>query len=127
MGKRLTYSQAIRSECRYCTNTQALPRNFICPSEVCKLKDLSLTPLKRIRAHCLDCVGTSQEVTRCSGIITRCSGMTLKPKKHLCPLHPYREGHNPKMRGRKRSVKQIENAKKLGERAASRRRMQKLS
>ena len=42
-----------------------------------------LTPIKSIRAKCLDCVcGQKQEVKLC-------------PSK-ACPLHPYRLGHRPK-------------------------------
>ncbi len=45
-----------------------------------------LTPLKAIRAKCLDCcVGSAHEVRRCQ--ISDCS------------LHPYRFGHNPKRAG----------------------------
>lgn len=40
-----------------------------------------MTPLKAIRAKCLDCVGTAQEVRLCA---------TSK-----CPLHPYRFGKRP--------------------------------
>jgi hypothetical protein len=41
-----------------------------------------MTPIRAIRAFCLDCCGgSSREVTRCSS-----------PK---CPLFEYREGHNP--------------------------------
>ncbi len=40
------------------------------------------TPIKAIRAKCLDCCcGSSSEVKLCT-----CTG---------CALHPYREGHNP--------------------------------
>lgn len=41
-----------------------------------------LTPIKSIRAHCLDCCGGSpQEVRLC-------------PVEN-CPLYPYRMGHRP--------------------------------
>jgi len=47
-----------------------------------KTKEVSLTPLSAIRAHCLECVGWSPiEVKLCSCI--------------LCPLFPYRFGTNP--------------------------------
>ena len=45
-----------------------------------------LTPLKAIRANCIDCMaGSVYEVKRC----------------HLtdCPLHPYRLGRNPARKG----------------------------
>lgn len=43
-----------------------------------------MTPMRAIRAKCLDCCGYQQkEVRECAA------------KK--CPLHPYRMGHRPKM------------------------------
>lgn len=45
-----------------------------------------LTPLKAIRAKCLDCsCGNPNEVRLC-------------PIRD-CPLYPYRDGHNPKRKG----------------------------
>ena len=45
-----------------------------------------LTPLKAIRAKCLDCVCESaQEVRLCPAT--------------NCPLYPYRMGHNPNRKG----------------------------
>lgn len=44
------------------------------------------TPLRAIRAKCLDCsAGSAQEVLDC----------TFKD----CPLHPYRSGRNPSRKG----------------------------
>ena len=40
-----------------------------------------MTPLKAIRAHCLECANTAPEVRLCS--LTK------------CPLHPFRFGSNP--------------------------------
>lgn len=43
-----------------------------------------LTPIKSIRAKCLDCCcGSSSEVRRCAA--------------KNCPLYPYRMGHRPKL------------------------------
>lgn len=43
-----------------------------------------LTPLKAIRARCLDCCcGQPKEVRACTA--------------QKCPLYPYRLGHRPKM------------------------------
>lgn len=39
------------------------------------------SPLKAIRANCLDCVGTAHEVKHCVCI--------------KCPLYPFRFGKNP--------------------------------
>lgn len=45
-----------------------------------------LTPMKAIRAKCLDCsCGNPYEVTKCP--ITDCA------------LYPYRDGHNPNRKG----------------------------
>ena len=45
-----------------------------------------LTPLKAIRAKCLDCCcGQYNEVKLC-------------PSRE-CPLYPYRDGHNPNRKG----------------------------
>ena len=49
-------------------------------------KEVSLTPLKAIRYQCLECLGWSaSEVKNCTG--------------KLCPLYPYRFGHNPERKG----------------------------
>ncbi len=58
----MTPAKAIKSECRWCRGGA---KSFRCESEICKFNDKSLSPLKRIRAHCLDCVETRQEVKRC--------------------------------------------------------------
>jgi hypothetical protein len=47
-----------------------------------------LTPLKAIRANCLECCCDSAHEVR------------LCPTKN-CPLHPYRFGKNPYLSGRK--------------------------
>lgn len=53
---------------------------------------LDLSPLKAIRAKCLDCGGNSYtEVKLC-----QCDGI----HSHLCPLYQYRLGHNPNRTGR---------------------------
>ncbi len=45
-----------------------------------------LTPMKAIRAKCLDCCGgSSNEVKLCTAV--------------NCSLHPYRDGHNPNRKG----------------------------
>ena len=50
-----------------------------------------MTPIKAIRAKCLDCCcGQANEVKLCP--ITDCS------------LYPYRLGHNPKLQGRNKGI-----------------------
>jgi hypothetical protein len=84
----MTPGKAIKLECKWCKGGA---RGMNCYSEVCKLNNKSLSPLKRIKAHCFDCVETRQEVKDCSG--------KLLSENRLCYLHPYRFGHNPKRKG----------------------------
>lgn len=84
----MTPARAIKLECRWCMGSV---KSFTCDSQICKLNNKSLTPLKRIKAHCLDCVETRQEVKNCTG--------KLLFEDRLCFLHPYRLGHNPKRKG----------------------------
>lgn len=60
----MTPSRAIMLECKWCMGSV---RSFACESDICKLNDKSLLPLKRIKAHCLDCVETRKEVVECTG------------------------------------------------------------
>lgn len=83
----MTPARAIKLECKRCSGVKAAD----CISKVCKLKNVTLSPLKRIRAHCLDCVETRQEVKECTG--------KLLFEDRLCYLHPYRLGHNPRQKG----------------------------
>lgn len=82
-----TPSKAIKLECRWCNGGV---RGSKCDSKMCKLKDNSLSKAKRIKAHCLDCVETLQEVRNCTG--------KLLSEDRLCYLHPYRFGYNQKKR-----------------------------
>ena len=51
------------------------------------IKEVSLTPIKAIRNHCLECTGWSaHEVGRCTG--------------KLCNLYPYRLGKAPEHKGK---------------------------
>lgn len=84
----MTPTKAIKLECKCCMGDV---RGAKCESEICKLNDKLLSPLKRIRAHCLDCVETRQEIKDCTG--------KLLFENRLCFLHPYRLGHNPKRKG----------------------------
>ncbi len=84
----ITPSKAIKLECKWCMGNV---RSFKCDSDICKLNNKSLSPLKRIKSHCLDCVETRQEVKDCTG--------KLLSENRLCYLHPYRMGTNPKRKG----------------------------
>lgn len=84
----MTPTKAIKLECRWCKSSV---KSFTCDSWICKLIDKSLTPLKRIKSHCLDCLESKQEVKNCTG------GLLFEDR--LCYLHPYRLGHNPKQKG----------------------------
>ncbi|NOG40076.1 hypothetical protein [Candidatus Brocadia sinica] len=83
----MTPAIAIKLECRWCMGSV---RSFSCDSQICKLNNQSLTPLRRIKAHCLDCVETKQEIKKCTG--------KLLFEDRLCYLHPYRLGRNPKIK-----------------------------
>jgi hypothetical protein len=49
-------------------------------------RKVSLTPLRAIRFHCLECIGWKpSEVKNCTSI--------------LCPLYPYRSGSNSERKG----------------------------
>jgi hypothetical protein len=68
--------------------------------------DKILSPLKSIRRHCIECMGGStHEPANCTD--------------PYCWMFPFREGHDPRRKGRKRSVAQIEAAKQAGERLRS--------
>ncbi|MDN3514970.1 MAG: hypothetical protein NG747_11285 [Candidatus Brocadia sp.] len=81
-------TKVIKLECKWCMGSA---RSLSCDSRICKLNNKSLTPLKRIKAHCLDCVKTRQEIKNCTG--------KLLFEDRLCYLHPYRLGHNPRQKG----------------------------
>ena len=84
-----TPAKVIKDECRWCKNGN----QFTCESEVCALNNNSLSSLKRIRSHCLDCVQTTYEVTACEGNV-------ILPTPHKCHLWGYRSGKNPKRKGK---------------------------
>lgn len=83
----MTPSKAIKLECRFCMGNVRKS----CESKVCNLNNKSLSLLKRIKSHCLDCVETKSEVKHCTG--------KLLFVERLCYLHLYRDGHNPKRKG----------------------------
>jgi hypothetical protein len=85
--KRLTPAQAIKQECRFCTNS---PVFHGCNSSTCKLNDKSIPHSRRIKAHCLTCA-PEQSIHG----VKKCSGKVIAPEDHICPLHPYRLGKNP--------------------------------
>lgn len=89
-GKRLSPRAAIRKNCRWC-NGGDNPKS--CPTGLCALfefrlsevRDADTTPLKAIRAHCLDCAGSAEEVRTCNA---------YKPflDNPPCTLWPHRFG-----------------------------------
>lgn len=84
----MTPTKAIKAECCICKNDN----RFTCISAICKLNDLSLTSLNRIKAYCISCV--PEQNLKC---VRECTGKLLDGR--TCPLHPYRLGHNPKRQG----------------------------
>ena len=92
---KVTYLQSIRKFCLDCMGGSSDTVKD-CPSRNCKFypyrfgKTTAIrpgySPLKAIRLYCLECVGNSDEVKKCS-----------MPE---CPVYYYRQGHNPKLKGR---------------------------
>jgi hypothetical protein len=85
----MTPIKAIKAECRFCMNSEVLRE---CKSVDCKLNNKTLPALKRIKAHCISCV-PEQSIYG----VKECKGKLLNGT--ICPLHSYREGHNPKLQG----------------------------
>jgi len=88
--------KSIRQHCTACMggSYQAVKD---CPSATCSLwpdrsgkKRMGQRPLGAIRSFCLQCVGSPEEVTKCTG------KMLYDPD---CQLHPYRFGSNPRKQG----------------------------
>jgi len=67
-----------------------------CTSEECSLNKPGLTALKRIKSHCLKCV-PEQSIYG----VRACTGEILNPEPHICPLHPFRLGTNPHLKGKR--------------------------
>ncbi len=86
-ASKMTPAKAIKEECKFCMGDVKKQ----CESTVCKLNDKSLSRLKRIKLHCIDCVGKKSEVNNCTG--------KLLNENRICYLHQYRDGHNPKRKG----------------------------
>ncbi len=76
-------------QCRYCLNTDAFRG---CNSATCRLNNHSLSNLKRIKAHCQECIGATS-----SHAVKKCDGKLLAGV--VCSLHLYRLGHNSKRQG----------------------------
>lgn len=90
-GPVITPKEAILVQCRFCLNTKAFRG---CRSTMCKLNVQFLSSLKKIKAHCLDCITVST-----AQAVRKCDGKVLNPIPHICSLHPYRLGHNPRRKG----------------------------
>jgi hypothetical protein len=57
-----------------------------------------LTPIKAIRAFCLECCGTSKEVDLCTANprdISLAAQAGDEAEYQGCPLYDYRKGHRP--------------------------------
>lgn len=103
----MSYLKQIRKHCVDCMGgSYALVKD--CPSNSCELwwhrmgKRLGKqerTPLRAIRAFCLQCVGSPAEVSACTG------KMIFGPG---CPLHRYRTGHNEKCKHGRAPAKPIQ-------------------
>lgn len=87
--KLITPKKAILLQCRYCLNTTVFRG---CDSVTCKLNDDTLSNLKRIKAHCMDCLGAPN-----SFAVRQCDGKFMSGD--ICSVHPFRLGHNPNRKG----------------------------
>jgi len=88
----MTPTKAIRIECLYCRNGQIY---YKCKSD-CELKNKKLSPLKRIKGYCLNCTPEHSYQG-----VRACKGEFLNPELHKCPLHLYRLGKNPTLKGKR--------------------------
>jgi len=62
------------------------------------------SPLKSIRAFCLECAGTSNEVALCTANakdIEKAHRDGDETEYSECPLYEFRSGHNPARKGHK--------------------------
>lgn len=88
----MTAAQAISRECRWC-NTLS---QSACVTGVCKLHpgvwQGKRSKVRQIKAHCLECAGTMEQVKSCNGRVLRENG---NGNGNICWLHPYRTGKNP--------------------------------
>lgn len=97
----MTASQAIHVECRWCKGN-----SLACVSKICNLRaEIKASSVKKIRAHCLDCVEKLADVKDCTGEIHHVI-------KRECPLHPYRFGKNPDRKKRILTPEQLADLKK---------------
>ena len=95
----MTPKRAITEECKWCMQT---PKFYGCTSEMCALNDTELKHIKRIKAHCINCVPEHSFIS-----VKNCTGYVDNPEPHTCTLHPFRLGKNPKRQelGRKLAEK----------------------
>jgi len=102
----MSYQKQINAECKQCNGITRKHPDFNCMSN-CQLNNMNLTPLKRIKAHCLECVGDENkynDVRECNGrVICSDTGKFIQ-----CPLHFYRMGKNPKLKGRSGGVANLQ-------------------
>lgn len=85
MKAKLSPADVIKLECKRCYGLEDIRKNPNCISKICKIKDKTIiSPLRRIKAHCLDCMETRDQVKNCTG--------KLLHEDRLCYLHPYRLG-----------------------------------
>jgi|SRR5208283_2693969 len=89
--KSITPKEAILIQCHYCMNTAAVRG---CDSKICELnyRSTAIPNLKRIKAHCKACIGSTN-----SHAVRKCDGKLMSGD--ICSLHPFRLGHNPNRKG----------------------------
>lgn len=102
----MSYLKQIRRHCVDCMGGQyALVT--ACPSDTCYLwpyragkgAEAEYTPLKSIRLFCLQCVGSPEEVTKCTGKMLF---------DNDCHLWGFRSGHNARRKHGRAPAKPIQ-------------------
>ncbi len=95
---KITPKNSIKLECRYCKQSKHYNN---CDNKICSLNNKSSSTLKRMKRHCIDCIGSVVAVKNCSGIV-------LNNKDKKCYLWNYRLSKNPKLKN-----KNLEHLKKF--------------
>lgn len=86
----MTPGRAIKAECKRCLNSTTYSH---CNTMTCGLQGKTTSALRRIKQHCIEC---SPEQTIYGA--KACDGRLLDGT--MCVLHQYRDGHDPKRKGK---------------------------
>lgn len=120
--------KAIKEFCKECMNTDTFMGDiWECPTEKCNLflfrmgktergNYPSVPALNAIRNHCLECVGTYNEIENCTcDGKNQCNGL----ENYKCPLHEFRFGTNPYVKMKVPTEKQVQTRLSFAQRSRS--------